>query len=90
MFYAAQYLETFWLNEYMQIFFIYSKRPIIFMSGRHRAGTLISSPVFPAEMLLLNYTLTLHHLTRLGVLKKRSSEMHGYIYHEAVMKGAIY
>lgn len=60
------------------------------MSGRHGAGTLNSSPVFPAEMLLLNYTLTLHQLTTLGVLKKRSSEMHGYIYHEAVMKGAIY
>lgn len=74
----------------MQIFFIYSKRSIIFMSGRDRAGSLIASLVFHAEMLLLNYTLTLPHLTTLGVLKKRSSEMHGYISHEAVRKGAIY
>lgn len=60
------------------------------MSGRHRAGSLISPLVLCAEILLLNYSLTLPHLTPLRVLQKRSSEMHDYIYHEAVTKGAIY
>lgn len=61
------------------------------MSGRHRPGTLISSLVFPAEMILLYYSLTVHHLITLEVWKKHSSEMHDHVYHdEAAMKGAIY
>lgn len=52
-----------------------------------RLGPLFYPRSFPAEMLLLNFTLTLYYLSSFAVLKKCSSEMHGHVYYEAAMTG---